>query len=386
MGIPLIVVNSRGMIGTIRVDSPDHMVLDMKKDNPVYDLRVTVPFPELLEYATTGKYADLTSLDSVDHSHIPFVVILIQALREWQSAHPGEKARKTQHKNELKKIIEKMWKSPSEVNFEEAYNNCSLYAVKEEQIPYNVEEIFADPRASEPTDDKWVVVKALKQFVENEGHGMLPVQGSLPDMAALTDDFLALQKIYHDKAEADFSAVLKYAQQIKPVPETLVRQMCKNASTLTLITYPPIHSVPSNAPAFSDDFCPMEETILTYSWAVALEAAELFAKQHEGRYPGDYPAASTRKEDLEQDTKELSTIVSSMLKERKFPDDMFCSEVVPEMVRCGGKEMHCVSTVMGALAGQEIVKLITHYFVPLDNCAVYNGVICQVTSHKIPNA
>ena len=52
-------------------------------------------------------------------------------------------------------------------------------------------------------------------------------------------------------------------------------------------------------------------------------------------------------------------------------------------VRSGGCELHTVSTVMGALVGQEIVKLVSHCYIPLDNCAVFNGLTCSVTTYKI---
>jgi len=73
-----------------------------------------------------------------------------------------------------------------------------------------------------------------------------------------------------------------------------------------------------------------------------------------------------------------------MLKARNHEEDLIKPEVINEMVRCGGYEMHCTSTVMGALIGQEIVKLITHCYVPIDNCAVYNGFSCNVTTYSVP--
>ena len=52
---------------------------------------------------------------------------------------------------------------------------------------------------------------------------------------------------------------------------------------------------------------------------------------------------------------------------------------VQELVRLGGmrSELHAVSSVVGGIASQEVIKLITRQFIPVDNTFVYNGV-CSV--------
>ena len=47
------------------------------------------------------------------------------------------------------------------------------------------------------------------------------------------------------------------------------------------------------------------------------------------------------------------------------------------MVRFGGAEVHNTAAVMGGLASQEAVKLITHQYVPLNNTWIFNGVNCH---------
>jgi hypothetical protein len=45
-----------------------------------------------------------------------------------------------------------------------------------------------------------------------------------------------------------------------------------------------------------------------------------------------------------------------------------------EVVRFGAMELHNVSAMIGGIAAQEAVKVITHQFVPLNNTYVYNGI------------
>lgn len=39
------------------------------------------------------------------------------------------------------------------------------------------------------------MAKAVKDFIENEGHGCLPLRGTLPDMTADTNNYIALQQL-----------------------------------------------------------------------------------------------------------------------------------------------------------------------------------------------
>lgn len=41
----------------------------------------------------------------------------------------------------------------------------------------------------------WVIAKAVRDFVENEGAGNLPLRGSLPDMTAETARYITLQQL-----------------------------------------------------------------------------------------------------------------------------------------------------------------------------------------------
>ncbi|CAN0282438.1 unnamed protein product, partial [Phaeothamnion confervicola] len=46
-----------------------------------------------------------------------------------------------------------------------------------------------------------------------------------------------------------------------------------------------------------------------------------------------------------------------------------------EMARYGGAELHNVAAVVGGVASQEAVKLITKQYVPVNNTVVFNGVV-----------
>lgn len=67
------------------------------------------------------------------------------------------------------------------------------------QIPSEVQKILDDPKCNvdSKSSDFWILAAALKDFVKNQGQGKyLPLTGSIPDMTASTDLYIALQKVY----------------------------------------------------------------------------------------------------------------------------------------------------------------------------------------------
>jgi amyloid beta precursor protein binding protein 1 len=43
----------------------------------------------------------------------------------------------------------------------------------------------------------WIIAKAVKQFLESpeQGNGLLPLSGGIPDMKAESNDYVALQNV-----------------------------------------------------------------------------------------------------------------------------------------------------------------------------------------------
>lgn len=52
----------------------------------IVDLRLARPWPALQKYAEEYK---IKGIDSMEHSHIPYVVILLRKLQEWKQSHDG---------------------------------------------------------------------------------------------------------------------------------------------------------------------------------------------------------------------------------------------------------------------------------------------------------
>lgn len=223
------------MLGYLRTYKREHTCIQSKQaDKELDDLRLAEPFEELEKYALEF---DMSSLDSLQHGHTPYVVILIKALHKWKEDHAGSMPKSFEEKDAFKATVKEMARDSSkEANFDEAITNA-FKAFSYEAVPYEIQEILDDPKADSKDfhSNFWVLVSALKQFVVE--NGCLPVSGKVPDMTATSDFYITLQKIYQEKARSDREKVkeiiTKQAEE-KGLMEMLfededIKVFCENA-------------------------------------------------------------------------------------------------------------------------------------------------------------
>mmetsp|Transcript_9235 Transcript_9235/g.24913 ORF Transcript_9235/g.24913 Transcript_9235/m.24913 type:complete len:87 (+) Transcript_9235:1481-1741(+) len=72
--------------------------------------------------------------------------------------------------------------------------------------------------------------------------------------------------------------------------------------------------------------------------------------------------------DTEEDTRNMCILLANI---PGINEDM-----IGELVRCGGVELHCIASIVGAVASQEVIKLLTHQMVPICGTLVYDGINC----------
>lgn len=78
------------------------------------------------------------------------------------------------------------------------------------RCPAEVHDLLGDPCVQNlhpASSNFWILVKALQGFLQDEGHGRLPLSGAIPDMASSTDSFTELQNLYRAKASMDIDAM-----------------------------------------------------------------------------------------------------------------------------------------------------------------------------------
>ncbi|CAI5523815.1 unnamed protein product [Closterium sp. Naga37s-1] len=269
-----------------------------------------------------------------------------------------------------------------EDNFKEAL--AAAYKVwSPPPIGSELQAMFTDAamQLSHASSDFWVLAAALKLFVEKEGEGDLPVDGAIPDMHSLTDFYVALQRIYLSKADADVAAVQRHVSDLlksigrdpASIPLATVKLFCKNARNLRVVRFKPLsEEFGAGAPAC----IPTLQRLMSSpdgshaALYVLLRGADHFYSQFH-RYPGSFPG-DVDDDDVARLKSLAGTIVSgggSPSQSPSIPDDL-----TAEMCRFGASELHCVAAVIGGVASQEAIKLITKQFVPVSGTLIYNGI------------
>lgn len=348
----LIVAKSIGLIGYLRVYSQEHLVVESKpSDKEFFDLRLHKPFDELLAYCDSVNFEELKE---IEHAHVPFVVILVKVLKEWVDIH-GHSPSNFEEKTRFKQMVKSKSRNYSnELNFQEACEKSYLCCLVSEAS----EEVFSvlqDPKslnASDSSEEFWKCARSISQFYTQ--NKVLPLSGLFSDMTSDTNSYISLQTIYKSKSQSDLQQVSSIYSSLfsTPVPD-LLENFCKNIFMIEVTRYRSFTEEFEclNGTVFED---PDEIEYKVVDWYLGLRVFEDFAEE-KGRNAGIDDL------DLLQDN-------SEKLGKRVEKD------VLEEILRFGNSELHSVSALLGGVASQEVVKLVTKQFSPINNTFLFTGV------------
>ncbi|KAI8609685.1 amyloid beta precursor protein-binding protein 1 [Chytriomyces sp. MP71] len=372
--IPFMSVRTYGFVGYLRIQAREHVVVETHPES-ILDLRLDCPFPELVAYADSF---DLESLGNMEFAHVPYVVILLKCLQKWKETREKLPST-TAERNEFKAMVKALERSGVEdENFQEAQKSV-FRACSATTVPGAVAAILQEAKSlpmNAETSSFWVLAAAVTRFVEEEGQ--LPLAGVVPDMKADTESFVRLQTLYRDRAHRDAARVAILAAGlgvgvIVPGVEEVAR-FCKNVRHVQVVRTSSVESeygsVVSGGTGWekagevaqlSQD---LDSPIAHY---LLLRGVDAFYTQHK-RYPG-YHA-----QDVESDIGLFKKTCTAMLTGLGLPVSALTDDLIHETVRAGASELHTMASFMGGVCSQEIIKLITGQYVPLNNTFVYNGV------------
>ena len=388
--VPLIVARTYGLIGHLRIFSTEHRVLELKLDpQPAPNLRIFNPFPSLQKLA---KDVNFGKLDQYEFQHVPFVLILVKLLEEWRESHDGKAPSTRSEKEEFKAKIKQLSREPEEgmeQNLIEAINN-SFTAFSAHRVPEEVNDILNDKKCSEITSDSsnfWILARALREFRE-DNEGLLPVPGTLPDMTATTTMFIQLQKCFTEKAVQDYALfsskvdaiLLRIDREPESISEIDRHLFCSNSIDLVVIRYRTLQQElesPNQVFGFDEDEFsnpPLPPNMNPIVWYLFWRCCDQIYS-NTGKYPGQNPEAS--EEELLAEEEKLLKAAKSLV-DLKFKDSIpisaITADVAKEMIRFGATEIHNISALIGGLAAEESVKLLTQQYQPLNNTFVFNGI------------
>ncbi|KAJ6680451.1 NEDD8-ACTIVATING ENZYME E1 REGULATORY SUBUNIT [Salix purpurea] len=337
----LIFARSYGLTGFVRISVKEHAVIESKPDHFLDDLRLNNPWPELKRFAET---IDLNVTDPVAHKHTPYVVILVKIVEEWTKAHSGALPSTRDEKKEFKDLLKAgMYLTSRGINSDLLrimHDSCS-------EVESN-------------SSDFWVMVAALKEFIANEGGEEAPLEGSIPDMTSSTELYVSLQKIYQAKAEADFLAIQQRVKSIlkrigrdpDSISKEMIKSFCKNARKL---------KDEFNNPSVAElqKYLTDEEYSVAMGFYILLRAVDRFAANYNS-FPGQFEG------EMDEDISRLKTAVVGLLSDLGCNGTTVTEDLINEMCRFGASELHAVAAFIGGIASQEVIKLITKQFVPMN--------------------
>ncbi|KAI9821894.1 MAG: hypothetical protein M1827_002476 [Pycnora praestabilis] len=225
----------------------------------------------------------------------------------------------------------------------------------------------------------WLIASAINIFYTN--HKLLPLPGSVPDMKAQSEDYIQLQNVYKSKARKDHAEVLSTVRSLEKslgretvIDEKEVEAFCKGASFVKLIRGRSLHATRGTQHGDSwgdrakfvqqelrdpDSLLPIYITFLAYDRM------------------GD--ALAVNKEDH---LRRLAMAILYELWEQadgsecKVDEDVKTrvGQVVQEVIRADGSELHNISALAGGMVAQEVIKVITKQYVPIDNTCTFDGI------------
>jgi amyloid beta precursor protein binding protein 1 len=227
-----------------------------------------------------------------------------------------------------------------------------------------------------------MIGNAIKSFVDK--HGIHPLPGSIPDMKAMSADYIDLQNIYKAKARADVAEVTESVRDLEAkldrkhqVSAKEIEAFCKGAAFVKLIHGSPL-LVPSSvidmslsakqvklfAQQLSD-----EESLLPIHLAIM---ANDMVHSHPSTRPDQYTA-----ELIEHIWTEEPTFDKASALERT-------RVILEEIERAGfGGELHNISALTGGMVAQEAIKVLTKQYIPVDNTCVFDGIKSKTQVFKI---
>ncbi|XP_030746523.1 nedd8-activating enzyme E1 regulatory subunit [Sitophilus oryzae] len=374
--VPLVVCHSIGFLGYIRLQIKEHTVIEAHPDSESPDLRLDKPWTALKGYLDS---INIEQLDQKEKSHVPPLAILHYYLTKYKNSHNGALPSKRAEKEVLKQMIRDSGHSEEgnnrfilEENFEQALhyaNSC----VTPRPIPDHVKAILDDDSCTNLTQNSssfWIMSAALRELVQAEGE--LPVKGTLPDMAADTLSYVTLQNIYRKRAEHHAESVYRRAQQIARnlglpqdwVTESEVKYFCKHASELHVIRGSCIANEYQKSNLDLSSYLEDPDCLIFYY--IILRGLERFISEY-NVYPGQLD------DQVEPDLLKLKGIIGKLLNEWGY-SHVLRDERVHEVCRYGGAELHSVSAILGGCAAQEVIKIITHQYKPLNNTFIYDAI------------
>ncbi|CDH09689.1 uncharacterized protein ZBAI_01473 [Zygosaccharomyces bailii ISA1307] len=326
-----------------------HIVLSANPEYTVPDLRLTEPWPELLQYMDS---LDLTVLRADQLAEVPYPVILFKALQM------------TSRDDEIYPLLQSIdqyylslsSEGTNDPNFRQTKRSARQAISSAATCRERVSVLLARLQKNWLLQD-WhshvnmliaTLCKALALYLDTYQQIPLP-GGGFPDMEAGTKPYNELRAIYSKKSLQDRQALKQLLAQLGAYdfPEEVLEKFCENINHWTIIE--PVAGVKHDL--IPEIFCSGAASELTIH-------GELFAKMSVNELP---VVQKLLKLIQRSHNSNGSTNTGTNTLSNSFPATAF----------------------LGGVLSQEVIKLVTHQYVPIDNTFIYDMLADESFTLKI---
>ncbi|MCJ1362576.1 hypothetical protein MMC16_001680 [Acarospora aff. strigata] len=398
--IPLFYIHCVGFYSQFSVQlPPQYPIVDTHPDpTSTQDLRLLSPWPELSKYAAK-TCGELETLSDHDHGHVPYLLLLLHYLEKWKASHAGQYPGNYKEKTAFRDLVRAGARAHNVEGGEENYDEAVgavLKSLNPPSLSSGVRDVLSVEDCTTPTSHSanfWIIAHAIRSF--HETHSVLPLPGSVPDMKAQSSDYITLQNMYKAKARQDLTEVLHTVRAIETrlgrttaIEEKEIEAFCKNAASVKLIHGRKLHipdakahrNWPADTATALLTALHDQDSLLPIS--IALLAYDHFYNTH-SRTPGQ-DDDHDHDDDLNTMTRYTDAILSSLTStstDDKDKDNASAAKAKTairnatlEILRAGGGEMHNIAALTGGMVAQEVIKVVTKQYVPVDNRCVFDGI------------
>ncbi|AET41157.1 Ula1p Ecym_7323 [Eremothecium cymbalariae DBVPG len=343
----LVIAHSEGLYGYVRLVSNEvHCVVDVHSQHFVPNLKLDVGWPELDRLCES---IDFAGMDENELSEVPFAVLLrivVKMLLSSNATRDGGSFSKQQIKDALIKLHQNYSNESfiQDLNFLEAERYYHLTVVDSHAIPEALSNIINSiPDDYNNLFDKfnrnfWVLIGALKRYLNM--YKELPLPGLIPDMESNTERYIQLKKCYKDKSKQDVDRFVACLEDCSDIDvKSMAPLFCENVQQLRTVD-------------FSKLVCP--EDCLNKLGNYKHDSAALLAVLIVHQYDLKYTLNSSAQFNYADSIKKLKS-----------------------------KNLYPTNAFIGGFVSQEVMKLLTHQYVPLENTFVFDGLQKSAESFRL---
>ena len=223
-------------------------------------------------------------------------------------------------------------------------------------------------------------------------------------MKAQSVDYIQLQNIYKSKARQDLADVTKRVRALEKhldktteADEKEIEAFCKGAAFVKLIRGSPLRiSEDPKLTNWSERATYLLQELENEETLITIYLSLLAFDDYYERNPAALSVTEPSKDAAESEQRKLKwsmtqytdKVVEELRKSSKVEVDTEAAHerlnnVIMEIARGGRAELHNISALTGGMVAQEVIKVLTKQYVPIDNTCVYDGITSKTAVFRV---